>query len=241
MALSPVAGMRIYIGGVLSDKNSDFVAADFASQTWVEIDGYQSAGPLGDSAQEIATDLINRGRTILQKGTRRSPATEHVFARIKTDPGQIALVAAQKTAFNYAFRLVDNDAPAIKTATATVTIASPGVFTWTAHGLDIGTPVKFTTTSALPTGLTAGTTYYVLTTPTADTFTVSATSGGAAIATTGSQSGTHTATTVPTNSEALFIALVMGLPEQRGTANNIKMLSASLAPNSNIVDVPALG
>src|SRR5215217_7139586 len=145
MALSPVAGTHIYIGGVLNDKNADFVAADFASQSWVEIDGYQSAGPLGDAAQEIATDLINRGRTILQKGTRRSPATEHVFATIKTDPGQIALRAAQASPYNYAFRLVDNDAPAPRAATATVTIANPGVFTQVAHGLTVGTKVKFTT------------------------------------------------------------------------------------------------
>lgn len=241
MALSPVAGTRIYIGGVLNDKSSDFIASDFASQTWVEIDGYQSAGPLGDAAQEIATDLINRGRTVLQKGTRRSPATEHVFATIKTDPGQMALVAAQKTAFNYAFRILDADAAAPKVGAVTVTIASPGVFTQVAHGLAVGTPIKVTTTGSLPTGLTAGTTYYVATTPTADTFTVSATSGGSPIATTGTQTGVHTTTTVPTGSEVRFIALVMGTPEQRGTANNIKMLSVSLAPNSNIVDVPALG
>jgi hypothetical protein len=241
MALSPVAGTHIYIGGVLDDKPVDFVAADFASQTWTEIDGYQSAGPLGDAAQEIATDLINRGRTVLQKGTRRSPATEHVFATIKTDPGQIALRAAQKTAYNYAFRLVDADAPAARSGAVTMTIAAPGVFTQVAHGMAIGTPVKFATTGALPTGLAAGTTYYVVSAPTADTYTVSATAGGSAITTTGTQSGTHIATTVPTPSEIRFIALVMGAPEQRGTANNIKMLSVNLAPNSNIVDIPATG
>lgn len=78
------------------------------------------------------------------------------------------------------------------TSTVTITIASPGVVSWTAHGLVAGTPVIFSTTGALPTGLTAGTVYYVLA-PNANDFTVSATSGGAAINTTGSQSGTHTA------------------------------------------------
>lgn len=74
----------------------------------------------------------------------------------------------------------------------TVTIASPGVFTLVAHGLNIGQPVSFTTTGALPTGLTAGTTYYVIAAGfTADTFEVSATIGGSAVNTTGSQSGTH--------------------------------------------------
>jgi len=78
------------------------------------------------------------------------------------------------------------------TMTATVTVASPGVITCTAHGLTVGRRVAFTTTGALPTGIAASTIYYVQSVPTADTLTISATSGGAVINTSGSQSGTHT-------------------------------------------------
>lgn len=85
----------------------------------------------------------------------------------------------------------------VRSATATISIASPGVVTWTSHGLLANDPVKFSTTGALPTGLTAGTTYYVKTVLTADTFTLSATSGGTVIATSGSQSGTHTVVSAP--------------------------------------------
>lgn len=86
----------------------------------------------------------------------------------------------------------------VKYATATMTIASPGVVTWTNHGLSANDPVKFTTTGALPTGVTAGTTYYVLSASiTTNTFQISATPGGAAINTSGSQSGTHTAINAP--------------------------------------------
>ena len=80
------------------------------------------------------------------------------------------------------------------TSTVTITIAAPGVITWTAHGQALWTPVVFTTTGALPTGLVANTEYYV-TTITTNTFQVAAAVGGAAITTTGTQSGTHTATT----------------------------------------------
>lgn len=76
------------------------------------------------------------------------------------------------------------------TATVTITIATPGVVSWASHGLVANTPVVFKTTGALPTGLVAGTTYYVRN-PAAGTFEVSATSGGASINTTGSQSGVH--------------------------------------------------
>lgn len=83
-----------------------------------------------------------------------------------------------------------------KSSAVTITIAVPGVVTWTAHGLLANDEITFSTTGALPTGLTAGTKYYVLA-PAANTFTLSATPGGAAITTTGTQSGVHTAL-VPT-------------------------------------------
>jgi microcystin-dependent protein len=86
----------------------------------------------------------------------------------------------------------------VQSATVTITIATPGVITWTAHGLSANDPVKFTTTGALPTGFVAGTTYYVVSASiTTNTFQLSATAGGATINTTGSQSGTHTAFHAP--------------------------------------------
>jgi hypothetical protein len=81
-------------------------------------------------------------------------------------------------------------------STVTITIATPGVITWTAHGLPEGTPILFQTTGALPTGIVAGTVYYVKT-PLTNTFNIASTVGGAAINTTGSQSGVHTATSDP--------------------------------------------
>ena len=79
------------------------------------------------------------------------------------------------------------------TATVTISIASPGVVTWNSHGLSEGYPVSFTTTGSLPTGLTAGTEYYVRN-PTTNTFQLATTRGGTVINTSGTQSGVHTAT-----------------------------------------------
>lgn len=81
------------------------------------------------------------------------------------------------------------------TSTITVTIAAPGVVGWTAHGLLAGQQVQLTTSGALPTGLTASTTYYVVPVD-ANSFQLSATQNGSAITTTGSQSGTHTMTAI---------------------------------------------
>ena len=78
-------------------------------------------------------------------------------------------------------------------STVTITIAAPGVVTWTAHGLSVNDTIRFTTTGALPTGLAIDTTYYVKEVLSANTFTVSTSAGGAAVTTSGSQSGTQTA------------------------------------------------
>jgi hypothetical protein len=77
--------------------------------------------------------------------------------------------------------------------TVTITIAAPGVVTWTGHGLSVNDTIRFTTTGALPTGLAINTTYYVKEVLSPNTFTVSASAGGAAITTSGTQSGTQTA------------------------------------------------
>jgi hypothetical protein len=74
----------------------------------------------------------------------------------------------------------------------TVTIATPAVVTSTLT-LANGSPVILANSgypAALPTGLTPGTTYYVIN-ASGSTFNLSATVGGAAINTSGTQSGTH--------------------------------------------------
>lgn len=83
------------------------------------------------------------------------------------------------------------------TATVTINISTPAAATITdaAHGLAAGSAVTFTTTGALPTGLTAGTTYYILATGLAvNGYQVSATPFGTAVITSGTQSGVQTRT-----------------------------------------------
>jgi hypothetical protein len=72
----------------------------------------------------------------------------------------------------------------------TVTIASPGVFTLDSHGFLTNDRVILSTTGALPTGLSAGTWYYVIVID-ENTFELAATRSGTAIATSGTQSGIH--------------------------------------------------
>lgn len=85
------------------------------------------------------------------------------------------------------------------TATVTITIAAPGVITDTAHPFVGACPVVYTTSSALPTGITSGTTYWVVPSSiTTNTYQIATTVAnalaGTSITTSGSQAGTQTRT-----------------------------------------------
>jgi len=76
--------------------------------------------------------------------------------------------------------------------TCTISIANPAVVTLNSHGFAAGAVIKFTTTGALPSGINALSRYHVLAAGlTANTFRISEESGGTAVETTGSQSGTQ--------------------------------------------------
>ena len=81
-------------------------------------------------------------------------------------------------------------AQALSQQTFTVTIASPAVVTPATYVPANGTIVVLSTTGALPTGLTAGVQYYVVNAG-ASTFELANVPNGAAINTSGTQSGTH--------------------------------------------------
>lgn len=119
-------GAKLYIGGALSDKPTDFIASDFTSQTWTEIGEIEGLGSLGDTSQEVTSDLIGRSRTRKLKGTRNAGTMEVVCGIDYGDAGQIALIAAEKTIHDYAFRLVLNDAPPGGTPSERLFIAKVG-------------------------------------------------------------------------------------------------------------------
>jgi hypothetical protein len=95
---------------------------------------------------------------------------------------------------------------------ATISIASPAVITLPNNCI-AGQEVFFATTGTLPTGLTAGTTYYVIATGlSVSSFEVSASAGGAAVNTSGSQTGTQTALSGYSNGTTSYTAAITTPP-----------------------------
>lgn len=226
MGESTTAGTKVYIGTT---------AANALTDTYTEIGEVTSISAYGKTFAEVThTPLSSRG-VRKHKGSFNDGNLELEMAEVPGDTGQIALEAALETDFDYNFKVEQSDEVAPVSATVTISIANPGVVTDTAHGLAANTPVKFATTGALPTGLVAGTTYYVKTVLTADTYTLSATAGGAALETTGTQSGTHTRTTVPAPTTKYLKGKVMSFPTAAANTDAIQGRTCTIGVKSGSI------
>lgn len=116
-------------------------------------------------------------------------------------------------------------------ATFTVATGNPAVFTSTAHGLVAGDVIQFSTTGSLPNGLALLTNYYVIA-PTANTFEVSLSAGGAAVSASGTQSGTH--------SYSNFAALYPGYSSY-ACASNSTCSAGSTTTTTTVLGTSACG
>lgn len=121
-------------------------------------------------------------------------ACRGAFYALNTD-GSVTVFAGTVNALYRANNSDYSWVPVGRGATVTITAASPGVVTLASNGFVANEPVVFSNTGgALPAAITAGQVYYVKTVLTANTFTISATAGGAAINTATIGTGTHAVT-----------------------------------------------
>lgn len=241
MALQAVNGSKIFIGTKVAPKGV-VTLADFTAQEteWTEIKGWTQSGSLGDTQSLINQAFIDEARERQIKGTIIGGSMENTFAPLQNDPGQIKFKSAIASCSPSAFK-VEWGASCASEGVVTISVAVPGVVTWPdGHGLEAGSPVIFEPTGGdLPTGLEPSTAYYVIEaglTPT--TFSVSATPGGAAIATTAAGTASSiTATAQPAGSTDLFFGLAMPGAKSGGAANTPLLRSWAIAVDSNIVEV----
>lgn len=115
MSVSKTAGARFYIG---TDVNPDTIEAmtDEDAVTyfeglsgWVEVEEIESFGDLGDNSEVTNFASVKDRRVRKFKTTRDAGTMAIVCGRDPLDAGQVALVAAEKTDLNYAFKLVYAD------------------------------------------------------------------------------------------------------------------------------------
>lgn len=126
MPIYATAGAKLYIGGVISDKSTDFTEADFSAEVWINISNLESLGTLGDEAEEVTFAAIGENRQKRLKGVRSAPSMEVVAGIDYADAGQQALIAAEKENDDYAFKVEFDDAPAGGTPSLRYFIAKVG-------------------------------------------------------------------------------------------------------------------
>jgi hypothetical protein len=139
-----------------------------------------NAGP------EYAVPLVGWGAGAWSSGTWGNSGTSTVALQLwnQMNYGQNLLYGPRGSPLYYW-----NANTGYQNTAFSVTIASPAVLTL-GYSLDNGTAVTLTTTGYLPTGLIPGTVYYVIN-ASGTTCNLSATYGGSAINTSGTQSGTQ--------------------------------------------------
>ena len=98
------SGSRIYIGP--SSTSATDTAAEFAALVWTEIGLVEDIGEFGDASNVISGAVIGDARVRKAKGAADAGDWTITVFDDPTDVGQVALVAAQATKSNYAFKVV---------------------------------------------------------------------------------------------------------------------------------------
>lgn len=118
MAVSPTSGARFYIGPVantdtikaMSDEAALTYFETISTGDWTEVEEVESFGELGDASAVVTFASVSDSRMRKFKTTRDAGTMAIVVGVDELDDGQIALIAAEKTKFNYAFKVAYADA-----------------------------------------------------------------------------------------------------------------------------------
>jgi microcystin-dependent protein len=187
-----VTDMGVYVGITVGNPvgvDFDAITAKRATDSTARVSNLETLDNVAVSGSKINASDITQGQLPAAQGGHPTGAYMYVAGR-KAPTGYLACDGASYSRSTYSALATFLCEPV---GTVTISLATPGVFTSSvAHGFVAGDRVYLTTTGALPTGLSAYTVYYVIASGlTSTTFQLSTSAGGGAIATSGTQSGTH--------------------------------------------------
>ena len=103
MAISATTGAKVYIGPVNNTAND---ATAYEALVYTQIKPTESIGEFGDQASTITFTSLEDARVRKRKGVRDAGDLNIVVGHDPLDAGQLACVAAEKTEFTYAMKVV---------------------------------------------------------------------------------------------------------------------------------------
>lgn len=114
MTINTTGGAGLYIAGTTAiDFTTDQSALDAfeALSGWIKVGELEDLGEIGDQSADVTFNALGANRVRHLKGSRDAGTMTVVAGDDPSDVGQQALRAAEKTKFNYNFKIVYEDAP----------------------------------------------------------------------------------------------------------------------------------
>jgi len=229
---------RIAVGARIGFGTTDATAVT----TWYEITAIASDTSLTISApvtlsagtsyviEEIRIALAVTNATFLYGGVHLIKGLNYgTFTN-----GGTTITEATTTDNVRASYLLTDGVGTLGTATATVTYSTTNILSLSNHGLNVGDPVQFTTTTTLPTGLSSATTCYVISTNLGtNQFSLSSTLNGSILSITAAGTGTHT---VHSSTRNVISGIALDDDGRSATNHDLYMVNAtSSTANATIV------
>jgi hypothetical protein len=116
MVVRKTGGSRLFVGPVanvdtINAMGDAAAVAHFEAVTgWVEVEEVEDFGTIGDTSDEITFTAVKNIRVRKLKGPRNAGTQTVVVGRDPLDDGQEALLDAEKTDYDYYFKIEMNDA-----------------------------------------------------------------------------------------------------------------------------------
>ncbi|PHR83099.1 hypothetical protein [Henriciella sp.] len=117
MAINANAGSKLYISPtpiepdtLIEGTNSEAITAFEAISDWVEVEEVEDFGNLTETSEVITFTAVGNRRVRKLKGPRDGGTQSVVVGRDPLDEGQIELMAAADSDFNYPFKVELADA-----------------------------------------------------------------------------------------------------------------------------------
>ena len=108
--IETTSGTKFYISNAAASTSVDTLL-EYEALTWIEIREVEDLGNVGDVSTEVTGAAIGDSRIRKAKGARNAGTMNVIcFDTVPLDAGQVAVIAAEATNSNYAFK-IENPEP----------------------------------------------------------------------------------------------------------------------------------